>query len=164
MAIDTAFPGLVGFLQSHVLEEKVFVVPSYRIGHQIGEALAAQGFSWINLRFVPLPALANEVAGETLAEAAAHVEKALGVALSPGGVHVEMGTHNRLLSLGPGLYLEAIAVNPDARAPEGTAPPLVVMLHGGPTSQARTSLSLQRQAFTSRAPRGRGLEPEGAGG
>ena len=40
--------------------------------------------------------------------------------------------------------------NPDAVAPEGTAPPLVVMSHGGPTSQARTSLSLQRQAFTSR--------------
>ncbi|MEX1345139.1 MAG: prolyl oligopeptidase family serine peptidase, partial [Candidatus Limnocylindrales bacterium] len=40
--------------------------------------------------------------------------------------------------------------NPDVVAPEGSAPPLVVMLHGGPTSQARTSLSLQRQAFTSR--------------
>ena len=40
--------------------------------------------------------------------------------------------------------------NPEAVAPEGTAPPLVVMIHGGPTSQARTSLSLQRQAFTSR--------------
>jgi dipeptidyl aminopeptidase/acylaminoacyl peptidase len=40
--------------------------------------------------------------------------------------------------------------NPDAVAPEGTAPPLVVMLHGGPTSQAQTSLSLQRQAFASR--------------
>ena len=40
--------------------------------------------------------------------------------------------------------------NPDAVAPEGTVPPLVVMLHGGPTSQARTSMSLQRQAFTSR--------------
>jgi dipeptidyl aminopeptidase/acylaminoacyl peptidase len=41
-------------------------------------------------------------------------------------------------------------MNPDATAPEGTLPPLVVMIHGGPTSQARTSLSLQRQAFTSR--------------
>lgn len=40
--------------------------------------------------------------------------------------------------------------NPDAVAPEGTRPPLVVMSHGGPTSEARTSLSLQRQAFTSR--------------
>ena len=40
--------------------------------------------------------------------------------------------------------------NPDVIAPEDTRPPLVVMSHGGPTSQARTSLSLQRQAFTSR--------------
>ena len=54
------------------------------------------------------------VAGETLAEATAHVEEALGLALDPGGVHVEMGTHNRLLSLGPGRYLEAIAVNPES--------------------------------------------------
>lgn len=58
------------------------------------------------------------VAGETLDEAAAHVEEALGVSLAPGGVHVEMGTHNRLLSLGPGIYLEAIAVNPGARSPD----------------------------------------------
>lgn len=58
------------------------------------------------------------VAGETLEAAAAHLEACLGVTLDPGGVHLEMGTHNRLLSLGPGIYLEAIAVNPDARSPE----------------------------------------------
>jgi dipeptidyl aminopeptidase/acylaminoacyl peptidase len=40
--------------------------------------------------------------------------------------------------------------NPDAAAPDGAQPPLVVMSHGGPTSKARTSLSLERQAFTSR--------------
>jgi dipeptidyl aminopeptidase/acylaminoacyl peptidase len=40
--------------------------------------------------------------------------------------------------------------NPDVKAPEGEAPPLVVMSHGGPTSQARIGLSLERQAFTSR--------------
>jgi len=40
--------------------------------------------------------------------------------------------------------------NPEAVAPEGERPPLVVMSHGGPTSQARTSLSLARQVFTSR--------------
>ncbi len=57
------------------------------------------------------------VAGETLEAATAHVEKCLGLTLEPGGVHVEMGTHNRLLSLGPGMYLEAIAVNPDAAHP-----------------------------------------------
>jgi dipeptidyl aminopeptidase/acylaminoacyl peptidase len=40
--------------------------------------------------------------------------------------------------------------NPDVAAPEGESPPLVVMSHGGPTSQARIGLSLERQAFTSR--------------
>jgi dipeptidyl aminopeptidase/acylaminoacyl peptidase len=40
--------------------------------------------------------------------------------------------------------------NPDVQAPPGELPPLLVMSHGGPTSKARTSLSLARQAFTSR--------------
>jgi dipeptidyl aminopeptidase/acylaminoacyl peptidase len=40
--------------------------------------------------------------------------------------------------------------NPDVTPPADELPPLVVMSHGGPTSQARTSLSLERQAFTSR--------------
>ena len=57
------------------------------------------------------------VVGETLEAAATHVEDTLGVPLGPGGVHVEMGTHNRLLSLGPGVYLEAIAINPNAHSP-----------------------------------------------
>lgn len=53
-----------------------------------------------------------------LAEGAAAVEAALGVRLAPGGRHDHMGTHNRLLSLGPGLYLEVIAPDPDAPRPE----------------------------------------------
>lgn len=57
------------------------------------------------------------VAATTLAEGAAHVEAALGVPLSGVGHHDRMGTHNRLLSLGPGAYLEVIAVNPDAEPP-----------------------------------------------
>ncbi|MEL6644052.1 MAG: VOC family protein [Pseudomonadota bacterium] len=57
------------------------------------------------------------VSGETLAEAVACVEEALGVEMQPGGAHTEMGTHNRVLSLGPGLYLEAISIDPDATAP-----------------------------------------------
>ncbi|CUH52818.1 VOC family protein [Shimia marina] len=54
------------------------------------------------------------VAGETLAEAVAHVEAALGVAMGPGGEHAHFGTHNQLIGLSDGLYLEAIAVNPAA--------------------------------------------------
>lgn len=44
-----------------------------------------------------------------LSEGAAHVESLLGVPLEPGGRHDRFGTHNRLLSLGPGEYLEVIA-------------------------------------------------------
>lgn len=56
------------------------------------------------------------IAGETLAAAQAHVEEALGVALQPGGTHDVFSTHNALLGLEDGLYLEAIAVNPEAPA------------------------------------------------
>ncbi len=58
------------------------------------------------------------VAGETLEAAVAHVEETLGVAMGPVGEHALMGTWNRLLSLGPGVYLEAIAVNPNVPDPE----------------------------------------------
>ena len=57
------------------------------------------------------------VAGETLAEAVAHIEEALGVEMLPGGKHDHFGTYNRLLGLGGGLYLEAIAIDPEAEKP-----------------------------------------------
>lgn len=41
-------------------------------------------------------------------------------------------------------------VNPDVAAPEGELPPLVVMIHGGPTSAARHVLALAKQFWTSR--------------
>ena len=41
------------------------------------------------------------VSATTLEERAAAVEAALGVTLEPGGRHGFMGTHNRLLRLGP---------------------------------------------------------------
>ncbi|WP_298847006.1 VOC family protein [uncultured Ruegeria sp.] len=60
------------------------------------------------------------VAGETLEDASAHIEQALGVALQPGGKHEKFGTYNRLLGLGDGLYLEAIAIDPQAQTPDRT--------------------------------------------
>ncbi|MEO1577223.1 MAG: VOC family protein [Pseudomonadota bacterium] len=57
------------------------------------------------------------VSGETLDEAVGFVEDALGVEMTPGGHHAEMATHNKVLSLGPGLYLEAISTDPAATAP-----------------------------------------------
>lgn len=58
------------------------------------------------------------VATMALDEGTAHVEAALGVKLGPVGRHARMGTWNRLLSLGPGEYLEVIAVDPDAPLPD----------------------------------------------
>ncbi len=57
------------------------------------------------------------VRAQTLEAGAAWAEAALGVAPGPGGVHRGYGTHNRLMSLGPDLYLEVIAPNPDEPAP-----------------------------------------------
>jgi hypothetical protein len=58
------------------------------------------------------------VAARTLDEGAAWIESRLGVAPAPSiGKHATMGTHNRLLSLGPGRFLELIAIDPDATTP-----------------------------------------------
>ncbi len=53
----------------------------------------------------------------SLEEGVAFVEERLGVRLEPGGRHAAMGTHNRLLSLGADLYLEVIAIDPNAAPP-----------------------------------------------
>ncbi len=58
------------------------------------------------------------VAGETLAEAREHVEEALGVPMQRGGQHAVFHTHNALLGLDDGLYLEAIAIDPEAPKPD----------------------------------------------
>jgi hypothetical protein len=59
---------LGGFCGRHLLEEKIFVVPSYQVGHQIGESLTKGGRSWVNLRFATLPSLAQEYAGLGISE------------------------------------------------------------------------------------------------
>lgn len=58
------------------------------------------------------------IAAATLDEGAAHVAEVLGTAPQPGGRHAAMGTENRLLGLGPDLYLEVIAIDPEAPTPD----------------------------------------------
>lgn len=57
------------------------------------------------------------VTAADLASGVAHTEGCLGMPLGPGGQHPDMGTHNRLLSLGPDCYLEVIAIDSAAPAP-----------------------------------------------
>jgi hypothetical protein len=57
------------------------------------------------------------VAASSLDQGTAWLERRLGVALSEGGRHAAMGTHNRLLRLGETCYLELIAIDPAAPPP-----------------------------------------------
>lgn len=51
---------------------------------------------------------------------AARVEELIGAEAAPGGRHQGLGTHNRLVGLGPGRYLEIIAIDPEQ--PDPTRP------------------------------------------
>lgn len=54
----------------------------------------------------------------------------------------ELGTPSHAIFIPP--------QNPDFSAPPGTKPPLIIFIHGGPTSQVSPGLALNAQYFTSR--------------
>lgn len=63
------------------------------------------------------------ISARTLDEGTQYVADTLGVAPAGGGAHPLMRTHNRLLNLWDGIYLEVIAVDPDAAEPASDALP-----------------------------------------
>ena len=60
------------------------------------------------------------IAANALEDGAAHLEEMLGIALPAGGKHPLMGTHNCLMQIGGGAFLELIAIDPNA--PEADRP------------------------------------------
>lgn len=57
------------------------------------------------------------IAAPSLEQGVAYVRDALCVDLPTGGAHPRMATHNRLLRLGDGVFLEVIAIDPAAPPP-----------------------------------------------
>ena len=58
------------------------------------------------------------VVARSLEEGCAYIKDALGIDMPEGGAHPRMGTHNKLMSLGDDMFLELIAIDPDANAPD----------------------------------------------
>jgi len=94
---------LAAICRENRLGEKIVIAPSLAIGHQIGDALAQSGTSWVNLRFESIRTLVDAVVGFDLAEegvtvlsraqALALVEKACDRAIGAGSL--EGATHSR---------------------------------------------------------------------
>ncbi len=53
----------------------------------------------------------------TLAEGASYIREMLGVEIPAGGKHGDMATHNHVMRIGDGVFLELLAVDPDAPKP-----------------------------------------------
>lgn len=58
------------------------------------------------------------VGANSLEEGIAYVKEKLGITIPPGGKHPHMGTHNHLVRVGQGIFLEVIAIDPQAEAPK----------------------------------------------
>ena len=67
------------------------------------------------------------IAARTLEEGADFIAAKLGVEMTGGGAHPLMRTHNRLLNLWGGAYLEVIAIDPDAESIETPRPRLFAL-------------------------------------
>ena len=91
------------------------------------------------------------IAARTLEEGADFIAAKLGIEMTGGGAHPLMRTHNRLLNLWGGAYLEVIAVDPDAAAVETPRPRLFAL--DDPVQQKRLEAGPQLVHWVARVNR-----------
>ena len=65
--MNIAIEQLAAICQKERFREKLLFVPSYSLGHQIGEYLARSGCSWINLRPTTTSGYAQQIVGQEMA-------------------------------------------------------------------------------------------------
>jgi hypothetical protein len=98
---------LAAVCREHLLTEKILVVPSLAIGHQIADAVAQSGTPWVNLRVETMRTLADAVAGFELArEGVTVLSRAQALALIERACDraLESGSYFAALADRPGLH------------------------------------------------------------
>jgi len=87
---------LADFCRAHPLDEKIFVVPSFIVGRQIGQALAREAGSWVNLRFLTPASLAHRMVAAEMARAGTVELPATELVIEVDSLFRELVTEDRL--------------------------------------------------------------------
>jgi Glyoxalase-like domain len=99
------------------------------------------------------------ISARSLDEGTQYVADTLGVAPAGGGAHPLMRTHNRLLNLWGGVYLEVIAIDPDANDSASSAEPRPRLFAlDAPQTQARLASGPYLSHWVARVERPKNLQ------